>query len=81
MDEPRRHSNHANKLRTILKKQRENTTQHRGGVPEFDTPEASPHALPIAPTRANWKMHHLRAILWGLGRVFRSNPNTFYLQL
>nr|DAO76717.1 MAG TPA: hypothetical protein [Caudoviricetes sp.] len=56
-------------------------THHpQGGVPKTDTPEASPHALPIAPTRANRKWNHLRAILWGLGLAFMQNPNTFTFQ-
>ena len=64
--------NAVNKPRTIPKKQ--------GGVPETDTPGASPHALLIAPTRANRKWNHLRAILWGLGRALTPNPNTFTFQ-
>ena len=51
-----------------------------GGVPREDTRGASPHALPFAPTRPNGTGHHLRAILWGLGRAFTPNPNTFTSQ-
>lgn len=54
--------------------------QYPGGVPETDTRGASPHALPFAPTRPNGTGHHLRAILWGLGRTFTPNPSTFTSQ-
>lgn len=49
-------------------------------MPETDTRGASPHALPIAPTRANGPRGHPRAILWGLRRAFTPNPNTFTFQ-
>ena len=47
------------------------------GVPGENTPAASPHALPFAPTRPNGSWHPLRAILWGLVRAFTLNPSTF----
>lgn len=53
---------------------------HTGGVPENDTSQASPHALPIAPTSANGSGHPLEAILWGLRRAFMPNPSTFTSQ-
>ena len=65
--------------RTIpnIKKSPPPKKKRKGGVPKTNTPEASPHALPFAPTRANGTWSHLRAILWGLGRAFTPNPNTF----